>query len=72
VLIWRDAALDPLYRTLDADEALALGAARDGARLDDVCALLALRHPAEEAAAEAGLYIARWFADGLVSALSCD
>jgi hypothetical protein len=72
VLIWRDASLDPLYRILGADEALALSVARDGARLDEICALLALRHPAEAAAAQAGICIARWFADGLVSALSCD
>lgn len=72
VLIWRDAALDPLYRIFDADEALALTAAQDGARLEEVCALLALRHPEDAAASRAGLYIARWFADGLVGALSCD
>lgn len=72
LLIWRDASLAPLYRGLNADEALALSAAQDGACLEDICALLALRHPEDEAAAQVGLCIARWFADGLVSALSCD
>ncbi len=72
LLIWRDAALDPLYCRLDPDAALALNAAQDSARLEEICALLALRHPEDEAAAQAGLCIARWFADGLVSALSCD
>lgn len=72
VLIWRDATLESVYRRLDADEALALNAARNGARLEEICALLALRHSPETAAAEAGLCIARWFADGLVSGLSCD
>ncbi len=69
ILIWRDASLEPLYRPLEEDEALALAAAKSGATLAEICGLLSLRHEAEAAAGKAGLFLARWFADGLVTGL---
>ncbi len=71
VLIWRDGSLEPFYRLLEADEALALAAARSGAKLDEICGLLCLRHDAEAAAGQAALFLARWFGDGLVTGLCC-
>lgn len=71
VLVWRDASLEPLYRILDEDEALALDAAKSGATLDEICGLLTLRHDAETAAGLAAGLLARWFGNGLVTGLSC-
>lgn len=71
ILVWRDAALAPLYRILEEDEALALAAATRGADLAEICTLLGLRHDAETAASRVAQFLARWFSDGLVTRLSC-
>lgn len=71
ILVWRDATLSPVYRILEADEASALSVARSGATLADICALLALRHTEVTAAHMAALFLARWFGDGLVTAIAC-
>jgi hypothetical protein len=69
VLIWRDAALDPLYRPLADDEAMVLDAALQGATLDEMCELLSLRHDADASAAQAAHCLARWFSDRLIAEL---
>jgi Putative DNA-binding domain len=72
VLVWRDLSLEPLYRLLDEEEALAFDAAKSGATLDEICGLLALRHDRDAAAGLAAGFLARWFGDGLVAGLSID
>jgi hypothetical protein len=71
VLIWRDPSLEPLYRLLAEDEATILDAAIQGATLDEMCDLLALRHDPNVAAAHAAHFLARWFAEGLIADLAC-
>lgn len=70
ILVWRAPSLEPFYRLLDADEALALSAARAGGSLDEICSLLGQRNDPVTAASLAALFLCRWFGDGLVNALS--
>lgn len=71
ILVWRSAALEPLYRLLEEDETLALDAARQGGSLDNICGLLSLRHDADATAGLVGQILARWLGDGLVISLAC-
>lgn len=71
VLVWRDPSLEPLYRLIEEDEALAFDAAKSGATLDEICGLLSLRHDAETAATHVATCLGRWFEDGLVTAIAC-
>ena len=70
ILVWRAPSLEPFYRLLDEDEALALSTANSGGSLDEICGLLSLRHDPATAAGLAALFLGRWFGDGLVNALS--
>jgi len=68
ILIWRHAD-EVSYRLLDALEAMALRAARDGKSFGEICGQLALACPQAErrelSQAAAG-YLVRWFADEMI------
>jgi Putative DNA-binding domain len=70
VLIWRNQALDSVYRILSEDEALALDAAMTGGSFADICGLLAVKNDAEMVAATAGAFLGQWFVDGLIVGVS--
>jgi hypothetical protein len=69
VLVWRGRSQQAFYRCLEDDEALALDSAREGGTFAEICGLLSLRMPEEEAANQAALCLIRWFSDGLIAAL---
>jgi hypothetical protein len=70
VLVWRDQEQDAVYRRIEDDEALALDAAGAGASFGEICGLLGLSDTDDTVAARAAGFLARWFADGLVTSLS--
>jgi hypothetical protein len=68
VLVWRQ-ALEVRYRALSPLETLALREIISGARFGDLCGLLAFARPedsAEDLTAQAAVFLAQWFADGLI------
>ncbi|KPK04317.1 MAG: hypothetical protein AMJ64_13980 [Betaproteobacteria bacterium SG8_39] len=68
VAVWRR-ALQPHYRTLDADEGAALRALQAGERFAAVCDRLAARRAPQAATALAGRWLRRWSEDGLLAGL---
>jgi hypothetical protein len=66
-LLWRDAEGDVRWRSLEADEADALHAIRNGANFGELCARLESRH-GEDGALRAASLLKRWLADGLLAA----
>ncbi|WP_020176498.1 DNA-binding domain-containing protein [Methyloferula stellata] len=71
VLVWRGSSQQSFYRCLEEDEALALDSAGMGGTFAEICGLLSLRMPEEEAANQAALYLIRWFGDGLIAGVAC-
>ncbi len=69
VAIWRS-GFDPAYRTLSADEFLALNEARAGKSFGDICQLVAFQEDEAAAPERLAQFLVNWFADGLVVALS--
>jgi hypothetical protein len=68
--VWRQ-ALDVQYRALDALERIALTHAMAGATFGDICTSLAFAAPdrdGAEMARQAGGFLARWFAEGMIVA----
>lgn len=65
-LLWRDAALDISWRSLEADEEAALQAVADGRSFGDICELLCEWVEPEEAAMHAAGLLKRWVFDGLI------
>ena len=70
VLVWRNQALDSVYRIVGEDEALALDAALTGGSFAEICGLLAVKNDVETVAATAGALLGQWFADGLIVGVS--
>lgn len=68
LLIWRRGHR-PHFRSLGADEAMALTALHAGASFATVCARLAQGSPQCDAAAEAGTLLRRWIDDELIRAV---
>jgi hypothetical protein len=71
VLVWRDPSQQAFYRVLEDDEALALDSASANGTFAEICGLLSLRMPAEDAANQAAVFLVRWFGDGLIVGCSC-
>jgi hypothetical protein len=65
-VLWRQ-ELKTYFRSLDADEAEALGAARSGAGFGEVCAGLAHHHTQDETPARAAAFLQQWIASGLIT-----
>jgi hypothetical protein len=65
-LLWRQ-GMDVHWRTLEADEADALHALRNGAMFGELCERLASRH-GDASAPRAAALLKRWLADGLLAA----
>lgn len=74
LIVWRGADAQARCRILDPAESLALTEAIAGKSFGDICALLQFhdRSAPEAVAGEAAGYLAQWFTDGLVVALSRD
>lgn len=68
LIVWRD-GLQPRFRVLEHEEAMALAALRDGRTLGDICESLVPLHGEEQAAAEAGAMLGRWIGDGMIARL---
>jgi hypothetical protein len=66
-LVWRH-DLKTFFRSLPADEAAALDAARAGLSFGELCELLAAAHGAGRAPAQAAALLAGWLGAGLVVA----
>jgi hypothetical protein len=66
VLVWRR-ALKPCFRSLDADEAVALDFLTNGRTFGELCAGLAERLGDEAASVNAASYLASWLADELLA-----
>ena len=67
-LVWRD-GVRVRWRSIDADEAWALNACRDGEDFEFICAGLCARVGADAAAFRAATYLKQWASDGLLAAL---
>jgi hypothetical protein len=67
VLVWRDPSQQAFYRVLEEDEGLALDSASAGGTFAEICGLMSLRMPDDEAANQAALFLIRWFSDGLIT-----
>jgi hypothetical protein len=66
-LFWRK-GLQPHFRSLAPEEALALHAIETGQTFGQVCALLAERHPELDVAACIGAWLRAWIEDGVLAA----
>ena len=69
VLIWRRGG-DCFYRQLEEDESFALTLAREGKSFGDICELLAFRENRESIERRSAVFLSRWLADELVSAIT--
>jgi hypothetical protein len=68
VLLWRDAERITQFRSLDADENLALVTMMDaGADFASLCEQLAAQIAIEQVPATVLRWLQRWFADGLIT-----
>ena len=65
-VVWR-VVLEPHYRSLQADEAWALDAARGGGRFEDLCEGLCGWLDADQVALRAAGLLKSWVTDGLIS-----
>lgn len=69
LIVWRD-GLQPRFRQLAHEEAMALAALRDGSTLGDICAAMVPTDGEERAAAEAGVMLGRWIGDRMIADLA--
>ncbi|WP_159731521.1 DNA-binding domain-containing protein [Methylosinus sp. Ce-a6] len=69
VLIWRRSG-DCFYRLLEEDESFALTLAREGKSFGDLCELFAFRENGEDVDRRSAIFLSRWLADELVSAIT--
>ena len=69
VAVWRS-GFDPAYRTLSADEFLALNEALAGKSFGGICQLVAFQENEDAAPERLAQFLVNWFSDGLVVALS--
>lgn len=70
LLVWRE-GLDPVFRPLDAADAIALAAVLRGASFGDLCAELVERFGEAAGIERAGALLGQWIGDGLVAGVSC-
>ena len=71
VAVWRS-GFDPAYRTLSADEFLALNEALAGKSFGGICQLVAFQEDEAAAPERLAQFLVNWFSDGLVVSLSED
>jgi hypothetical protein len=69
VAVWRS-GVDPAYRTLSADEFLALNEALAGKSFGGICQLVAFQEDEAAAPERLAQFLVNWFSDGLVVALN--
>jgi hypothetical protein len=67
-LLWR-AELLTHWRSLNADEAWALDAVKDGRNFSELCEGLCQWHDASAVAMQAASFLKRWLTDGLISSV---
>jgi len=65
LIVWRD-GLQPVFRSLDADEYLAVLSLKDGKSFANICADLESRHPQSETTSTASQWLSTWISSGLV------
>lgn len=70
-LLWRQ-ELTTRWRSLSADEAWMLDAARDGANFGGLCEGLCQWHASEAVAMQAASYLKLWLSNGLVTSITVD
>jgi len=68
IVVWREAEI-PVFKSLSAGEGYCLDKMIAGARFEEICAWLGLRHDADEAAHQAGAMLRNWLDLGLVEAV---
>jgi hypothetical protein len=68
VLVWRR-GLEPCFRSMERDEALAIAAIASGEAFGAMCAVLAERSGPEHASLAAATFLTQWLADELIAAV---